>query len=104
MNFSKYVNTTYALATVGYGIARKIPILKNATVEKYNREQREYKRVPMLTVDKIMITGVAGLANVYLWPLFVYKDLKSMEIYMSKSDIDDYTSFKPSCAFDYLFV
>lgn len=91
-----YNNYKFTTAALTYGILRKTFYLLNATTQEtyYNKKTNEIEeyRVPVLITDKMGITIFSGFAAIYLWPLYVYIDLRNYEIY--KSSDDKYRSFK----------
>lgn len=85
MNFAKFITNasmvkTYVVATLSYGLLRKGREMKNATVEYYDREKREDTRIPVLLCDKVFMTVLCGFSSVYMWPMYLYKDLKKLEL------------------------
>jgi hypothetical protein len=74
----------YAATTLSYGLVRKGIEMKGATVSHYDSKSRDYIRIPILTCDKVMITAVCAGATLYLWPLYLYKDFKKLEIKFNK--------------------
>lgn len=64
-----------ALIAFGYGVVRKIVRLQDAKVRNY----WEIKEEPMLLTHKAFLVGFSGIANIYAWPIFAYKDLVDFE-------------------------
>lgn len=91
-----FLNNKFLNCALSYGLIRKAFYLQNATVKEtyYNKKTNEIEdyRIPVFITDKIGITIISGFSAIYLWPLYVYIDLRNYEIY--KSPDDKYRSFK----------
>ena len=98
-----YVGGTYVAATLSYGLLRKGLEMKNATISYYDREKRENTRIPVLLCDKAIVTAVSGVAAVYTWPLYVYRDLKKLEVRNKKLNPTWYDMNEERFLLDYLF-
>lgn len=98
----------YTGATMGYGMVRKTAQLHNADLctDEYDATagKRVEKRVPVLMADKVWLTAISSLSSIYLWPFYVWFDMKQLEIYsrgLSPSDYD--VVGKKRMTLDYLF-
>lgn len=109
MNFSRLLNNptvckTYVAATLSYGVLRKGIQMKDATISHYDSKQREYIRVPVLICDKVLMTTLCGIASIYAWPLYMYNDLKHLEIAMKKTlQPEWYNDHENKYLIDYMF-
>lgn len=99
---SSYIR--YATVAICYGLIRKGLEMKNATITYYDFNRKKQK-TPVLLCDKVYITLISGIASFYAWPIFLYNDLKKMEIKYKKLDdwVYDYFPEKEN-AIDYLFT
>jgi hypothetical protein len=91
----------YFLAAMSYGTTRKYYQCNNTQINSYDSEYRK-KKVPLLNTQKVAITVIAGVASIYLWPHYLYKDMKHLEIYLSNKNINDFGYFEPNNEFDLL--
>jgi hypothetical protein len=44
----------------------------------------------VLVADRVFLSTVGAFSSVYLWPLFVYKDIQLAEIYARGLDKNEY--------------
>lgn len=67
-----------------YGMTRKTLYLKDATTNEiyYNKKTNsiEEYRMPVFITDKIGIIIICGFASTYLWPYYMYQDIRNFEI------------------------
>lgn len=75
---------TYIQSTMLYGMIRKSLQMPNSKIEKYDLETNKKVQLPLLMVDKLMITGLSSVASIYMWPMFVWRDLARLEIYINR--------------------
>lgn len=91
----------YMVATSSYGIIRKAIQLQDAKIQ---RKREKDSRIPLLMSDKVMLISFSGILAIYVWPMFLYNDLKKAEIAwkgLSPSDYD--MDVQKSHLSDYLF-
>lgn len=88
--FSSNAFNRYLVATTTYGFCRKVIKLKDATVEKYDIDTRTYKKMPMLTTDKMLVVTLGTLPAMYGWPMYLYNDIRLLECVMKGLDPRDY--------------
>ncbi len=74
------IYNAYVATTVSYGIVRKSIQMRNATECHYDAIKNETIRTPILMCDKVLIIGCSGIASLYCWPYFMYKDLRKYEV------------------------
>lgn len=74
----------YMAVTFAYGGFRKSQHMKHATTIHYDRKRDQNIKVPVLTCDKLLVTTLCAFASVYAWPVFLYNDLKDLEISSNK--------------------
>lgn len=74
----------YFWSTVSYGLVRTGFRIKDATTSHYDEETRESKQVPMLLCDKVFITALSGFLSTTWWPIFVYVDMRRLEVASNK--------------------
>lgn len=79
----------YLQITMLYGALRKSCQVSNGTIEKYDPDLNTKRQLPLLMVDKLMITGLSSIASVYMWPMFMWRDLACLEIQLDKSKEPD---------------
>ncbi len=65
----------YCAAASAYGFARKLVKLRNAKYRTYTAE------VPMLMVDKVILTTVSAVVAPVMLPVFAYSDLRGLELF-----------------------
>lgn len=98
---------SYIAATSGYGIARKTIQLYDAklTITDYDDNYKKTKRrVPVLMADKLFITTISTIASPYFWPVYLYNDMKALEVYARGLSSKDYDiKQEPSCVSAYMF-
>ena len=75
--------TTYVTFTSSYGIVRKARQVSDAKVTTYSG-----KEYPMLLTDKVVVCAWSGVSAIYLWPVFLYWDVKSAEARCRHIDLD----------------
>jgi ABC-type uncharacterized transport system substrate-binding protein len=94
----------YIMYTFSYGLVRKSIQMNNATITTYSDNRK--KNVPLLYTDKALLIGWGALASVYLWPVFLWKDLGKIELYLDKTkDPKDYGYNKEYTTYtDYIFT
>lgn len=93
----------YFAGSVAYGCARKINDLKDAKIEIYDRENHDYKVVPMLITDKAAIMATSCIAAPALLPIYVMKDLAQVEMWWRQCDPSDYGYRAKTSIHHYLF-
>lgn len=94
--------TAYLGATLSYGVLRKGVQLRHATIAPDYRDPDS--RVPMLLVDKVVVTALSGAASPYLWPVYIYEDLRATEVRCRLYDPTIYETVKHKRHWsDYLF-
>lgn len=76
---------SYMALTVSYGLIRKGFHMRNATVSRYDFKTHESIQIPVLMCDKALISVLSGFAAMYVWPVYMYKDLKYFEIKCKKN-------------------
>lgn len=81
MNADK-ITAMYFIRAATFGFVRKVFQLQNATVRTYDYKKQEEKRLPMLLVDKVAVVGASTILSPVLLPIFVYNDLKSLEMFV----------------------
>lgn len=84
--FEKYV----AIASV-YGFIRKTYQIINVRTETF-----ENKTVPLLFMDKVGIVAASTVASMYLAPIWMYNDVRRLEILLRGLDENDYFSERKS--------
>lgn len=94
---------TYLLGASTYGAVRKAYQVSNATEDVYDASSYTHRKVPMLFVDKCMLVGVSILITPTLAPVFVYEDMRWLEMRTRKADPVDYGYNEKKHVFDYLF-
>lgn len=96
----------YFGTTLSYGFVRKAIEMKNATMEYRDYEKRENKRVPMLMCDKITTTLASMVMSITLWPMYLYNDLRKLELACRKVDLKPewYGITEKKSANDYWFT
>jgi hypothetical protein len=96
----------YVAYTSGYSMTRKVIEMWDAKLYvKYDKNANKVdKYVPVLMADKLFVTGFATIAGVYLWPMYVWKDLNRIEIAARRLSVDDYETCRhPTHVGEYLF-
>ncbi len=88
----------YIAASMTYGLIRKTIQVRRAKVYDCKCE----KKVPMLATDKVMVVAFSTLVTPLFCPLYVYHDIKDLEIEIRHLNENDYQSQKED-VFDYLF-
>lgn len=97
------IQSSYFPIAIGYGFIRKTWELRDATIVFRDHHEREYKQIPILVVDKAMIALCCGLVSISIWPIYLYHDLRAVELYFNPTlETHWYTSQKTSLV-DYLF-
>lgn len=94
----------YYIATMAYGMSRKVPYVRNACLENYDFRDRRTKRVPMLLTSKMAIAAVGGLTTPIMWPFYLMKDIQVLEILVNGLDPKDYGHMPESSFTSYLFA
>jgi hypothetical protein len=99
--------TAYVCATVGYGAVRKVLGLHDAKIQTCVRDEDsgllETKSIPLLTPTKVLITGVCGIASVYYWPFWLYRDLCKADAWARGIPYEHYSIIdKPTSTLFYL--
>ena len=79
MNFGKYFDR-YVVGVFSYGIVRKALQVQDATIECYDKDAKKKKRIPILWSDKIALTFLGGLTAVTVWPMYMYNDVRHIEV------------------------
>jgi hypothetical protein len=95
--------TQYYAGTAVYCGVRKAIQLRDARVDVYNEKKHEYKKVPMLLVDKIGLIGMASTISPYMFPLACIRDLKTLEVRMCGLDKSDFFHDNEDNVFWHLF-
>lgn len=86
---------TYSMIVMGYGAARKIPILyHNQHIQEYNHNTKTFEWVPLLLYDKMEIILFSSIISHYTWIHNARKDLRYMEAWLRGYDVHKY-GFKP---------
>jgi hypothetical protein len=95
---SKFLSRMFAIGAL-YGVQRKWIGLDNAKVKldrEYNSEERKYVSIsrPLLTSERIGITGIHSIFSGMYLPIYMYLDIRSYEakiknISIEKVDNDD---------------
>ncbi len=93
----------YLVATLSYGLIRKGIQMRDATISHYDRRKNETIRIPVLLSDKVMVTGLSGIVSVYLWPIYMYNDLRKLEIDIKNVRHDWYYDSTDKYLSDYIF-
>ena len=92
-----------------YGFARKTIQMWNASVETlvHDKEQKElvYKQRPLLCVEKGAVILSSTLLTPALFPMYVYKDLKNMEMKIRRIESTEGSTMwsRNTCVADHLF-
>lgn len=60
----------YGIVTMTYGAARKAFIVKDATLQDLNTNQK----YPMPIGQKMLLVGTGALSSIYLWPFYLAID------------------------------
>lgn len=95
----------YILTTFAYGATRRCMHLKGAKVCVYDPSSSSYKTVPMLTSTKVMTAAAAGCVATFAWPLYVYWDVRSLELSAKHPELAACAmNCSPECLFNYLFL
>lgn len=86
MKLIKHTNAykVYVATTISYGLIRKSVEMKTAKLKCYDHTKKTYIHVPVLTSDKILITAICGFAAMYVWPIYVYRDMNKIELALNK--------------------
>jgi len=82
MNFINKLSlqNKYILTTLSYGITRKVIRLHSATIYEYDYDKKCTLQHPVLICDKMLIASLGAISAIYLWPIYMFKDLRSIEI------------------------
>lgn len=81
---------TYCLGSMTYGFVRRVHQVKDAHFYKLDKRKVEYKRVPMLLIDKTLSVTAATCIAPVMFPIIVYQDLAWLEITMTNRNPKDY--------------
>lgn len=102
----------YALPLMAYGFVRSSMRVQDAYIEKltYDEEKRkhEYKKYPLLHVQKGAVVLFSTLLTPGMFPVFLYNDLKTIEKKVrgidDANDMDKTSDWsRKSYIIDYLF-
>jgi hypothetical protein len=66
-----------------YGAARKATQVANAKVTTFSGKEH-----PMFFTDKVLLCASSGIMSVYMWPLYLYWDVRDFEAKMRNIDIE----------------
>lgn len=92
---------------VAYGVARKMVLLKDATIDQRQENPEtgrfEYKQVPLLYTQKACLTAMGGLLAIPLFPFYVYEDVKRCER-LIRGIPDKQVPIFSKMTIDYLFI
>jgi hypothetical protein len=96
-------NIRYLAATATYGFTRKIVQMWNAKKEEYDFKESKRIEVPILNTHKLMYATGSGIASMYVWPYYVFRDISVLEIYMRNEDPKNHGYDLPKHEFEYIF-
>jgi len=85
-----YAPGLYTILTTGYGVGRKMIMLSGAKEEYFCKEEKCTKQHDIMMVDKIAISVFGGMTSFWLWPWYMYKDLRQLEIYAKGGSLEEY--------------
>lgn len=87
MNYKFNINSKHVAPIISYGVFRKIVHLRDATVTHYDKYKSQNVNIPLLNCDKFLIIALSGAASIYLWPYYLYKDCRSLELFIRRKNI-----------------
>lgn len=86
-----------------YGVARKLPMLCDGEISKYNYNKGVYEPRPMLVTEKLSAICLCTILSYGFVPFWAYNDINMMEIRLKNLDPNDFGYNKKSNNFiDYL--
>ena len=89
--------SNYPFYAFSYGLIRKTSHLKNAKITEvhYDKKLKEYKKkqIPVLLIDKIGILTYSSFITFFILPLYIYSDLKKLEIKCNNLNYELYNLF-----------
>lgn len=80
----------YFIATFSYGFLRSIPRLSDKKEKYYDGESREDRIRPLLITEKAANCILMTFSAATLWPFFVYRDLRLMEVLATNKNLSHY--------------
>lgn len=83
--------TKYFLAATAYTVLHKTRIMKNANVQTYNYEKRDFEYRKLLISEKVLLLGISS-CTAFIWPFYLMKDIYEAEVHMRGLDKDVYQS------------
>lgn len=98
------MNFKYIVAISVYSALRKGVMLRDATIEHYDRKNRESIVVPMLTSTKTAITIASVVMGQAMWPIWLYQDIQYLEMQRKRLEPSHYGFQKPTNPYEYAFV
>ena len=85
-----HAGMVYCAAPMTYGGVRKVVRMRDAHIELRNTVTHVVKRVPLLLTSKVLATLIGAGTAVYLWPVYMVRDVYGTEIYMRGKDPAEY--------------
>ena len=70
----------YIIGTTAFGLVRKGVEMRRATVTRRHPTTKQWVQRPVLVADKLLITAMCTSMSMYIWPYWVYIDLKKAEL------------------------
>lgn len=82
----------YMFFSITYSLVRKPAVLKKHKIETSNciflNEEKHYRK--LLKAEVIPLSILSGISGIYLFPYFLFKDLRDFEIYNCNLRKNDY--------------
>jgi hypothetical protein len=72
---------------LSYGFFRKTFEMLDASTQHVDKDTGERRMKPVLAVDKVLIVFACTLLSCFLWPVYVYNDLRRIE-YLLDPELD----------------
>jgi hypothetical protein len=96
------VNAGYLLPIFSYGVLRKLPMIWNARIERFDENEKKYVLSPLLLTDKVLIVA----SGMVFSPLFIlnwlYNDMRAFEIRCRGHDSSSYGIAPPRQLMEYI--
>lgn len=94
----------YLWVLPAYGFVRRIPYLRNAEVEEYNRKEHKFEARPMLVTEKFAACVCGAVFSYGLTPFWLCNDLTYLEVKLRGLDAEKH-GFEtgPKGAYKYFF-